>query len=60
MRFRATLLSARLAVGTHPLAWLDEVLRECVRSNLVRGVSPAFGNRFALGRVDDGLGAHVA
>jgi hypothetical protein len=31
-----------------PLAWLDEVWRECVCSNLVCLVSPAFGVRFAL------------
>ena len=32
-----------------PLAWLDEVWRECVSSNLICLVSPAFGVRFALG-----------
>jgi hypothetical protein len=31
-----------------PLAWLDEVWRECVCSNLVCLVSPAFGVRLAL------------
>jgi hypothetical protein len=32
-----------------PLAWLDDVWGECVRSNLVCVMSPAFGVRFALG-----------
>jgi hypothetical protein len=31
-----------------PLAWLDEVWRECVCSNLVCLLSPAFGVRLAL------------
>jgi hypothetical protein len=35
--------------SANPLAWLDEVWRECVRSNLICAMSPAFGVRFALG-----------
>jgi hypothetical protein len=36
-------------LSADPLAWVDEVLRESVRSYLVGVVSLAFGVRFALG-----------
>ena len=34
--------------SAEPFAWVDELWRACVRSNLVCVVSPAFGVRFAL------------